>query len=394
MACRGRSIRPARAFVSFAAALSCALLAACGGGGSGGVTPPMASAPSAAPTAAPAAVPNYASNITTTAQWIASVAQLSDGAIEDSSTQISPYFANRAAIGLAVAGGHTAQVQAWIAWYVAHLNATDVWGTSGTIYDYTVANGVETSTATADSTDAYAGTFLSLALAFYQTNDSVAQHYIASIRPQIAEVAGVLTSGQQPDGLTWALPTYQIKYLMDNCEVYQGLRDYATLLSALGDPADAATFTARANASAAGIANELWNATTGEYENALGAGGVATAVDWTNYQSGAAELFPVLHGVVAPSSSQALAVYARFNTAFGAWDALQIPDEYPWALVSTAAALMNDRTRANAYIAAVDAKYLAAGYPYPWYDAEGGWFVQSNAILAGTASAAAHTRRS
>jgi hypothetical protein len=375
--------------------LSCALLSACGGGGGGSssVMPVTRSAPTVAPTAAPTAAPNYVSNITSTAQWIASAAQLSDGAIEDSSTQISPYFGNRAAIGLAVAGGHTAAVQAWMAWYVAHLNATDVWGTSGTIYDYNVAGSVETSTGTADSTDAYAGTFLSLALAFYQTNDPVAQRYIASIRPQIAEVAGVLTAGQQPDGLTWALPNYQIKYLMDNCEVYHGLHDYATLLAALGDPTDAAAFTARANASAAGIAGELWNAAAGEYYDALGTGGVTTAVDWTNYQSGAAELFPVLHGVVAPSSSQAQAVYSKFNTAFDDWDALQIPDEYPWALVSTAAALMNDRARANAYIAAVDAKYVAAGYPYPWYDAEGGWFVQSNALLAAAASSAAHGRR-
>ena len=345
------------------------------------------------PTATPtAALPNYAANVASAAAWLAADAQLADGAIVDSSTQISPYFANRAAIGLALAGGHTAAVQAWMQWYLAHLNASDVWGGSGTIYDYTVVGGVETSTGTADSTDAYAGTFLSLAWTFYQTGGAGAQAYVRSIRPQLAQIAGVLTTGQQPDGLTWALPNYQVKYLMDNCEVYAGLRDYGTLLAAVGDAADAASFAARAQASASGIASAFWNAAQNEYSNAIGVGNVATPVDWTNYESAAAELFPVLFGVITPASSRAVAAYAKFNAAFTKWDQLDIPDEYPWTLVSTAAILMNDPARANAYIGAVDGAYVATGYPYPWYDAEGGWFVQSNALLAAQTSATAARR--
>jgi hypothetical protein len=390
---------PVRGFFS-TAAVACALaalaLAGCGGGGgAGSVMPasPATASPTPATTAAPgAALPNYAANVASTAAWIAADAQLPDGAIVDSGTQISPYFANRAAIGLALAGGHTTAVQAWMQWYIAHLNATDVWGGSGTIYDYTVAGGVETSTGTADSTDAYAGTFLSLASTFYQTGGATAQTYVRSIRAQLAQVAGVLTTGQQTDGLTWALPTYQIKYLMDNCEVYAGLRDYGTLLAALGDTADAATFAARAQASANGISSELWNASADAYNNAIGVGNVATPVDWTNYESAAAELFPVLFGVITPTSSQAVAAYAKFNAAFTKWDALDIPDEYPWTLVSTAAILMNDAARANAYIGAVDGAYVATGYPYPWYDAEGGWFVQSNALLAAQTSTAGARR--
>jgi hypothetical protein len=378
-----------------ACALAVSVLAGCGGGGSTSTLPAVrgtSATPTAAPTTSPTApLPNYTANVASAAAWIAADAQLADGAIVDSSTQISPYFANRAAIGLALAG-HAAAVQAWMQWYVAHLNATDVWGGSGTIYDYTLAGGVETSTGTADSTDAYAGTFLSLASTFYQTGGSGAQAYVRSIRAQLAQVAGVLTSGQQPDGLTWALPTYQVKYLMDNCEVYAGLRDYGTLLAALGDAADAAAFAARAQASANGIASELWNAAQGEYSDAIGVGNVATPVDWTNYESAAAELFPVLFGVIAPTSSQAAAAYAKFNAAFTKWDQLDIPDEYPWTLVSTAAIVMNDTARANAYISAVDGAYVAGGYPYPWYDAEGGWFVQSNALLAARTSTAAARR--
>jgi len=39
-------------------------------------------------------------------------------------------------------------------------------GFYGTVYDYDYANGIETSHNNADSTDSYAGTFLSLAWAY------------------------------------------------------------------------------------------------------------------------------------------------------------------------------------------------------------------------------------
>jgi hypothetical protein len=346
--------------------------------------------PLATPSPAPSSAPSvYTQNIANTAGWIASSAQLSDGALTDSSTHISPYFGNRAAIGLAIAGGHNAAVRKWMAWYVAHLNSADVWGTSGTVYDYTVsAAGAETSTNTSDSTDSYAATFLSLALAFYRTNDASAQQYVLSLRPQLDSVANVIVNGQQPDGLTWARPDYHIKYLMDNTEVYAGLSDYATLLATgFNDQATSAAFTARAQRTASAIEAQLWSPSDNEYYNYVGEAGFKQPVDWTNYYSSAGELFPILYGLITPASSRAQSLYSRFNSTFSTWAQLEKPDKYPWALVSTVAALMNDATRANSYVSAVDSQYASRGYPYPWYDAEGGWFVETNALLSSSNSA-------
>jgi hypothetical protein len=351
----------------------------------------------ASPTPVPSAAvtSNYRQNAAQSASWIAASTQLPDGAIRDSSTHISPYFANRAAIGMVLAGGHTAAVQSWMSWYLAHLNLTDMWGTSGTIYDYSVnAQGTESSLNQADSTDAYAATFLSLANAFYNSGDPTAQAYVISVRPQLDAVASVILSGQQSDGLTWARPDYHIKYLMDNVEVYAGLRDYASLLSrAFGDDANSRAVSSRAAQVASGLESEMWNAGGNQYYNYVGEAGFKSPTDWTNYYSSASELFPVLYGLISPSSARAQSLYAQFNSAFSAWAQLEKPDKYPWALVSTVAALMSDTGRASAYVANVDSQYASRGFPYPWYDAEAGWFVQTNTLLASSVTASGRSRR-
>ena len=49
---------------------------------------------------------------------------------------------------------------------------------------------------------------------------------------QLDAIGNVIVQTQNSDGLTWAKPDYQIKYLMDNCEAYRGLRDLASLFGA------------------------------------------------------------------------------------------------------------------------------------------------------------------
>lgn len=352
-----------------------ALLASCGGGGSGVPVTPLAPSGSSN---APVSSVNAPANISVMSSWL-STQQRADGAILYTTSEISPYFANLAATGWAKSSSSLANVQAWMRWYVAHLNATDRWGLGGTIYDYTIdASGNEVSAQNADSTDAYAATFLSLARALYDTNDAGSQAYIRSIAPALRQIANVLIATQTADGMTVAKPDYPVEYLMDNTEVYRGLRDMAYLSqSAFADPSGASTYASHAALVANGIAT-LWNAQAQAYAPSR-QGSVFASVSWTVwYPDATSQLFPIVNGVLAPSDSRAQGLYATFNRAFPGWDTLATPDGFPWALAADAAAIMGDSMRTSTYVQAVAARYGASDFPWPWYCAEGGWYMRAN----------------
>jgi len=364
-----------------------ACVAGCGGGGS--VPHAVATVGPSLATAAPAPTSQttaYAVDESTDAAALVADDVLADGAIIYSSTEIEPYFANGAAIGLAKTKSHLSAVQGWMAWYLRHLNSPDQWGLTGTIYDYAVsASGTETSTGNCDSTDSYAATFLTLARAYYDTGNASAQAYVKSIQTQLTAIGGVIVATQQSDGLTIAKPDYAVRYLMDNSEVYRGVSDLAYLFgTAFDDPTGAAYWQGVANRVAAGIAADLWNAGAGDYAPAEFADGSAPAANLSNwYPDATAQLYPVVNGVVAPTSPQATSVYAKFNAAFPGWDDFGFPDQFPWAIVFDAAARMGDTARAGVYEQKVQSTYGTSGYSWPWYDAEAGWYMRSNVILAG-----------
>jgi len=168
-----------------------------------------------------------------------------------------------------------------------------------------------------------------------------------------------------------------MKYLMDQTEVFEGLTDLAALrAAAYGDAAGALAARTHAATIQAAIANAYWNDARGTYAVAIDADGTSTLPDLTDWSDQMAQLAPILHGVVDPSSTVALNVYGGFNAAFPAWTALIKPDEYPWASTAFVALKMNDTMRAVAYRAAADAQY-GPSYAYPWYCAESGWYLRT-----------------
>jgi hypothetical protein len=184
-------------------------------------------------------------------------AQLPDGAIAQSTdrNRIAPYLANYAAMGLARAStqGHESRYLTaawrWIGWYAGHMDA------QGYVTDQNVgpAPGFrETSTGDEDSTDAYAGTFLLALRATFQASGDRA--HLRRYAGAIAQAVAAIRSTQQPDGLTWAKPTYQAKLLMDQAESYAGLRAAQDLAATLGNVALAATASSSAAALKAGVA--------------------------------------------------------------------------------------------------------------------------------------------
>lgn len=325
----------------------------------------------------------YQNNFNATSNWVSQFSR-SDGAIEYTPQEIDPYFANIAAIGMTRDPNRMPQVVAWMNWYVNHLNWPDQWGLYGTTYNYNIVDGTEVSTGTADSTDSYAATFLSLAWNAWQTGNSSAQSFILGLSYQLDVIGGVLIQTQQSDGLTWAKPNYQIKYLMDNCEAYRGLRDLASLYqTAFKDTTKAAYYNAAADSMLNGILGMWMNGTWAVYKNDIG--GLAAPNMGTWYADATAQVFPVLEGVVSSSDPRAQQSYAAFNNAWPGWPTLSYnsQDGFPWCLVGEAAAAMGDNARLTTYINSIQGKYVNNGFPWPFYNAEAGWFMRQNDYMMG-----------
>ena len=325
----------------------------------------------------------YQTVFNATSKWVSQFS-LPDGAIMYTPQIINPYFANIAAIGMTRDSNRMPQVVAWMKWYINHLNWPDKWGLYGTTYDYDINNGIEVPTQNADSTDSYAATFLTLAWNAWKTGNTSARSYILQISYQLDNIGHVLTKTQQSDGLTWAKPDYQIKYLMDNSEAYRGLRDLAALYqNAFGDTEKAAYYNAAADAMLKGILQMWMNGTWAVYKDWYGHLAAAHLGTW--YPDATAQVFPVLMGVVGSSDTRAQQAYASFNTAWPGWPSLSYnsQDPFPWCLVADAAAAMGDSTRVAKYINTVQNKYVDVGFPWPFYSAEAGWFMRANSYLLG-----------
>ncbi|BEP14204.1 hypothetical protein acdb102_25150 [Acidothermaceae bacterium B102] len=232
------------------------------------------------------------------AAWIRQ-GQLPDGALAwyVDRQRINPYLGNYAAIGLAEAYKvtHTTAdltaASAWLAWYAAHENA------QGFVTDYTVSTtGVETSTGDMDSTDAYAGTFLLAVRAVSRAGGNV-----KSLSAGVHGAVTAIEATQDSDGLTWAKPTWQVKYLMDESEVYAGLRAAADLGTTLGDRALRTRASTDASAVATGVSG-LWDPSTQAYDWARD-GGSQVATNWANlYSDSMEQAWASTFGVASPTA--------------------------------------------------------------------------------------------
>ena len=270
-------------------------------------------------------------------------------------------------------------------WYINHLNWPDKWGLYGTTYDYDYNNGVASSREYADSTDSYAATFLTLAWAFYQTGDATAQAFVKSIASKLGSIGGVLIQTQQSDGLTWAKPDYQIKYLMDNCEAYRGLRDLASVFqNAVGDSSKASYYNAAADHMLQGIESMWSNGAWAMYKDGVGNLIAPNMGKW--YPDATSQVFPVLQGVIDPSDSRSQQAYNSLNNAWPGWPSLSYnaQDPFPWVLVGDAAIMMGDSARVTTYMQSIEAKYVNKGFPWTWYSAEAGWFMRLNSYALGS----------
>ncbi len=331
--------------------------------------------------------------------WIASL-QLENGAIPmtytaNGTVKMNPYFADFAALALLDrADDYADNVKKYMDWHFAHLNtaSSDYNGVDGTIYDYeiTLADGKitqEKSLGSYDSTDSYAATFLMVLNKYYdKTGDSA---YILNNVNNIQRVVNAMLSTLH-NGLTMAKPDYEIKYLMDNCEVYAGARACGMLFTKVSCDQSKAIETQCAEAVDdiyKAVENKLWKPLSGNYKVAVKKTLNLDAIkfSWDEYYpSATAQLFPIAFGLICPRSDRALKLYNKFCDKYD-WENFDYPDAFYWGSNVYTAAVVNDLDRVVTYME--NYKGIAETHAYPLYNADAGKVSMAAQIMIDRAAA-------
>jgi hypothetical protein len=270
-------------------------------------------------TAAPlltAGQPGY-DQVVSEAQFIES-AQLPNGAIETypNSSLVSPYIGDYAAMGLARATqltgdpSYLAAAWRWIAWYQGAE------GPGGVVDDANVVDGTTTSTGSVDSTDATSGTFLMAVLAAVEASGNTTE--LQAHAGAIGDAVGVIASTTNAQGLTWALASYQAAYLMDESEVYGGLRAAIVLADLLGDDTLASEATTMAQRLDQAVAT-LWNPSLEAYDWAAFPDGFTQPTNWAVlYPDDLEQMWAVAFGLALSSTATTLS--SEFLARQPLWD--------------------------------------------------------------------------
>lgn len=326
--------------------------------------------------------------IDTETEWLASI-QLENGAIpmnyaDNGDISVNPYFADFAALAmLDDYEKYSADIISYIEWHFSHLNTkeTDYNHTDGTIYDYTVtmkdgeiikeAITEKDGRLSYDSTDSYAATFLMVLDKYLEKSGDT--EYILSRKNDIRRVSEALFTTMN-HGLTYAKPDYEIKYLMDNCEVYKGLSSAVNLFEIISDVDISYKFiyfkckysVARLSSV---IENKLWDKKEKHYYTAVDKKN-KEAIDfsWIEfYPSATSQLFPIAFGLIPTNCERSEMLYDTFCGIYN-WEEFDIPDSFCWGSNAYTAAVMNDVDRVITYLSHY--KQLMEKHEYPLYNAD------------------------
>jgi hypothetical protein len=300
-------------------------------------------------------------------EWLLAC-QLPDGAIAltPEGETVVPYFANIAA--RTMVDIEPERVQLYMSWYIQHMNLPDRSGLSGTIYDYEMRYGALAPTFRYDSADSYAATFLSLASYYLlRTGD---RDFISGNLDAIDLAASAILALQDGDGLVMVMPGSRTKYLMDNCESYQGLLDWARALDSLGFADTASLYRGAAETIRQGIESVLYDPARQAY---------AWSFSWLGkrfprkniwYPDNVSQIDVITSGVISPGDPRAARIWEDFNARFPFWDQGVNGDHFPWARVAQAAVMMNDTRLAENFLTWVSQEFTWNGRPYPWHVSE------------------------
>jgi hypothetical protein len=238
------------------------------------------------------------------------------GEIKDSRT-INPYIVNIIAIHEMNRQRHINEVKHYILWYFSHLNYPDQAGLTGTIYDYEIdKTGKEISTNDYDSADGYAGTFLYLLNLYHRLTDNnklIDKHW-----KKIEDIAYLIPHLQSEDGLSMARMKSEnnVKYLMDNCEAFAGIKSFNALAARTGR-AKAPFYLKIETNIKKGILETLYNSDMKNFFWAID-DKVKHNSDWSIlYPDALAQIFPIYFGLLDEDRKKKRMLWQEFSKRYG-----------------------------------------------------------------------------
>lgn len=228
-----------------------------------------------------------------------------------------PYFSNIAASGLAAATtatGDARYVNAawdWLDWYGAHMDA------SGFVANHRLMGTIYVSTGQMDSTDGYAGTFLTAVGDAWVASRNTAR--LDALWPAVRKAVDAVLATDNGAWLTWAKPSYRHAFIMDNVEVYEGFRAVERLAGEGHPDASLRALAGRWVANMPAALQTYWSLERGGYDVAISANGTRFPVDWnTLYPAASAQAWMIRTGLVEPDRARTL--MERINATFSGWD--------------------------------------------------------------------------
>lgn len=228
-----------------------------------------------------------------------------------------PYFSNIAATGLAAATratGDARYVNAawdWLDWYGAHMNA------QGFVTNYRWDGMRWLSTGTFDSTDGYAGTFLSAVRDAYAASGDAAR--LSALWPAVGKAVDAILATKDSDWLTYARPGWPHKYLMDNVEAYEGFRAVEELAGSAHPDARLRLLAGTWAANMPAALEIFWNPAQGGYDSAISSTGVRYPFSWNAlYPIVTAQSWLLRTGLVPAARANAIA--QRIESTHPNWD--------------------------------------------------------------------------
>jgi hypothetical protein len=142
-------------------------------------------------------------------------------------------------------------------------------------------------------------------------------------------------------------------YLMNNCEDYRGLREYAAILNLRGESTDANYYNNFATTIAQSINTILWDSGRSGFKMS---DQDLRADPTTFYPGTTCQAFPEAFGV-SESATYFTQAYNFLNTNSPSWPDC-VYDPYPWAVLGYVAAKRGDSTRAKTQMAAIEKLFV------------------------------------
>lgn len=230
----------------------------------------------------------------------------------------------------------------------------------GTIEDVDFTSGRSTGGSFAmvpsDSDDSYAATTLSLAVKYLRASQNWAWWDANKARLKFIAYRNLAVMAK-PSGYTSVFqpPRNQsngIGYLMDNCEVYRGLRDFAGVLRERGEPAEATYY----DAFATGVANGILRSGFDSARGGFTVGDHTRMAETSFYPGTTCQVFPQAFGVseLAPLFDRGWQFLETYSPGWadGRYD------PYPWAVLGFVAARRGRLAQARAQVARVEQMFI------------------------------------